>query len=196
MILKTHGYWLCVCFFMCAQLFSFEATAASSKKTDFNQLVAIADAIIFGKCVAVESEWRKNKIYSYATIQVDKVIKGDVSSEIQIEYLGGEALHPVLKVPVAMNVSTGIDFVVGDEAVLMLRRLVNNRFQLVSVGKGKVTVIKGADGEKIIQSGMKKIQSKLSTKDNSIVMSKRSMTLNEFEKFILSRMKIEKQRNK
>ena len=196
-IIKTTCRWLIAFSLISAQMFLPTAYAASSKKINFNQLITKSDVIVVGKCTVIESEWRKNKIYSYATIQIDNVIKGAAPSVIKVEYLGGTALHPNLKVPVSMNVSTGIEFAVGNENVLLLTPLTNGRFQLVGVTQGKIpVVIDSASGEKVIQSGMKKIQSKPSAKDGSIILTKRQMSLQEFEKFIQSRMKIEKQRNK
>lgn len=196
-IIKFNYHWLVICFFIGAQLFLFEAIAASSKKSDFNQLVTKSDVIVFGKCTAVESEWRKNKIYSNATIQVESEIKGSAPPIIQVEYMGGTAMHPTLNIPVTMNVSTGVDFSAGDEAVLMLQQLPGKRYRVVDIARGKIAVdTDSTTGEKIVRSGVKKIKSTPSAKDNSTVLSSKQMNLQEFTKFIHSRMRLKKEKKK
>lgn len=196
-IVTTSYSWFAVCLFISVQLFSLDVIAASSKKVDFSQLVKKSDVIVFGKCTAVTTEWRKAKIYSTATIQVESRIKGDVPPVIYVEYMGGTALHPSLNVPVTMNVSTGIDFVAGNEAVLILKQLQNNRYRVADVVRGKIEVVTDAEtGEKLIQSNAKKIMSTSSAKDNSTVINSKLMNLLEFTDFVHSRLKLAKERNK
>lgn len=196
---RSQAMYCCfvVCVFIGLQVFSAQAYSATSKYNNFNQLLSKADLIVFGKCIDVTSEWRKKKIYSIATIQVDEVVKGSASSEIQIEYMGGTALHPKLNTPIKMNVSNGIDFSAGDEAVLILRRLPSNRFQVAGSSRGKIAVVTdAASGEKMIQSGARKIQSKPSAKGDSTVLSGKQMNLQEFLDYLGSQMRTEKKRAK
>lgn len=193
---KTYC-WLIACLVISVQVLLSAAYAATHRDNNFNQLIARADVIVFGKCISLTSEWRKKKIYSNAAIQVESVIKGDAPSVIQVEYMGGTAMHPTLNVPVVMNVSSGIDFKEGNESVLILKQLANNRFQVAGAARGKIPVVTDrASGEKIIQSGMKKIQSKPSNNGNSIVLSSKQMSLQEFMEFLQSRLRIEKERGK
>ena len=151
-ISKTMRFWITASVLIGLQMFFAQSYAATSKDNDFNKLVSKAGLIVFGKCTVVTTEWRKNKIYSIAIIRVNEVVKGSASSEIQIEYMGGTAVHPKLNAPIEMKVSNGISFTEGDEAVLMLRKLQNNRFQVTGSSRGKISVATDMEsGEKIIQ---------------------------------------------
>lgn len=181
--------------FICLQLMCFQTHATMGINNDFNKLISQADAVVVGKCTNVSSEWRNKKIFSKASIQIDTTIKGDLPAEISVEYMGGTAIHPVLKTPVAMKVSNGIEFSKNDEAVLLLKISTNNSYRVIGAERGKVVVINDADtGEKVIQSGARKIEAKISAEDNSTVLSSRKMKLQEFIDFIHSRIKIEAER--
>ncbi len=195
-ISRATCVWFCVCVLLGMQIFLSDVYAASNKDDDFNKLISRADVIVFGKCTSVTSQWRKKKIYSAATIQIENVIKGDPTPVIQVEYMGGTAMHPKLNSPVTMSVSNAVSFEIGDEAVLMLKKLTNNSFQVIGAERGKINVLTDETGEKIIQSGARKILSKPSVNGDSAVVSGKAMSLAEFKDFIQTRQLNEKERVK
>jgi hypothetical protein len=83
--------------FALASLFSLlgtqSAKAANAVRISDKNLVLSSDAIVTGKVVTIESHWdeERQNIYTYITLSLDQVIKGNIDSRILvIEQLGGQ----------------------------------------------------------------------------------------------------------
>jgi len=160
--------------------------AGTQQKQPFTRLVEVADTIVVGECVEVESQWRKNKIYTSATIEISESIKGNAPSIIRIEYLGGTALHPKLNAPVSMKVSNGASFTEGEQNVLFLKDSAKGYYQLMGKSQGKIAIDTDEEtGRKYIHSGVKKIHADISENNTSIIAADR-MELPDFLSYIRS----------
>src|SRR2546428_12912397 len=77
------------------------ARASSPKWTD-DELAHLSDAIVTGRVtdVAAGRDARTNAIYTYVTVLVDQVLKGDIAErEIVVKQVGGEIGNEGLGVP-------------------------------------------------------------------------------------------------
>lgn len=173
--------------------------AGTIKKHSFDDVVAKSDLAVVGRCLSVESTWVNKKIISLAKIHVDKVIKGEAGDTITIEYLGGEALHPKLNIPVAMKSTVEVEFSQGDEAVLLLNKLPSGNYSVIDMSTGKIPISTDAKtGKKYIKSGFKKIASK-KAENGSTELKPRDMELDEFYSFFETsskNRKVSKENNK
>ena len=176
-------------FLFCAVFVAMSSQAGSLKKHGFDDVLVKADLVVVGRCLSIESTWVNKKIISKASIQVDKVIKGKSGDTIIVEYLGGDALHPTLNIPVAMKSTVGVNFSEGDEAVLLLNRMPKGNYRLVDVSIGKISIVTDiGSGKKHIKSGFKKITS-TKKDDGSTELKPREMKLDEFYSFVENRSK-------
>ena len=165
----------------------------TQQKQDFSRLVEMADAIVVGTCVKVESHWRKNKIYTSATLEVSDSVEGNTPSIIQVEYLGGTALHPKLNAPVSMKVSNGVSFAEGEHNVLFLKQDASGNYRLIGKNQGKIVIDTDQNsGHQYIHSGVKKIRAEKS-ENNSPVIAAERMPLSDFLSYIRSILQHQKQ---
>jgi hypothetical protein len=160
--------------------------AGTQQKQAFSRLVEKADAIVVGKCEKVESHWRKNKIYTSATVNVTESIEGNAPSVIQVEYLGGTAIHPKLNAPVSMKVSNGVSFVEGEHSVLFLKKDANGNYRMMGKNQGKIGIdTEEGTSRRYIHSRIKKIHADQSGNGTAIVSAEK-MELHDFLAYIRS----------
>jgi hypothetical protein len=93
------------------------AHAANGPKWSTSELAAFADVIVTGRVRAVQSAWdsQVNTIYTYVTVNVAEVLKGDIADrEITIKQLGGVAAE------VGLSITDQAQFTVGEDVLLYL----------------------------------------------------------------------------
>ena len=143
-----------VCLLIAMQTLLCQSYAATRNNINLNKLLFASDIIVVGKCIEITSKWQEKKIFSTATIQVGRNIKGNVQPVIYVEYPGGTAVHPVLNAEITMNVSNGVEFAEGDEAVLILKGLSANHYRLIGGRNGKIPVITVGANKEIVEHGI------------------------------------------
>ena len=122
------------------------AEAASGPRWSSTQLATFADVIVSGRVEAVSSGWDPavESIYTYATIEVDEVFKGDVSHRIVVKQLGGLAEGIGLRVPDQAS------FTVGERVLLYLDvRPRDGSLYTTALWQGKWNLETGTYGERI-----------------------------------------------
>lgn len=173
------------------QLLAMHVNAASIKEMNLSQMSRMADSIVVGRCASVQSEWRGNKIFTRATIQIEQHIKGNGNTAIEVTSLGGTAIHPTLNVPVTMSVGGGLSFKQDEEVVLFTKRNRQGMNQVIGMSLGKFEVKTDQEtGIKKIPFSQKKIDimppgtfAPRSKSDNKIIdksLKPRDLELNEF----------------
>ena len=170
-------------------LFSLTAVAGTSLNRGFDKLLLSSDQVVYGQFTETQSVWKGNKIITLGHFEVEEVIKGSQQTFVEVEMMGGTALHPRLKVPVTMKASDGVNFAAGERAVLLLRNTSGKTYQIVGMNSGKMLVLDDpATGEKLV-SGMKKIKaSKPDANSGTTTVAAATMTLSEFIEFSRSLM--------
>ena len=132
--------------------------AASVREINLSQMSTMADSIIVGRTTAVQTEWRGNKIFTKATVQIDQHIKGNGNTTIEITSLGGTAMHPTLNVPVTMSVGGGLSFRQNEEVVLFTKQSTQGLNQVIGMSLGKFEVKTDRDsGRKRVPLSQKKL---------------------------------------
>ena len=103
---------------------------------DLKSLVAGADTIIQGRAEAVYSQWDSDRrvIYTYISIGVDEILKGESRRSLLIKQLGGTVGSLV------MTVSGMPGFEVGAGVIVFLEDSGNGTFQIVGLNQGKYVI--------------------------------------------------------
>ena len=103
---------------------------------DLEGLVAGADTIVQGRAEAVYSQWDSDRrvIYTYISIGVDEILKGESRRSLLIKQLGGTVGSLV------MTVSGMPGFDVGAGVIVFLEDSGNGTFQIVGLNQGKYVI--------------------------------------------------------
>jgi hypothetical protein len=102
------------------------------------ELTVLSDLVVEGGVTHVESRFLEDQrcIYTYTTIQVDKVFKGTLDSPtIVLEELGGTAGGVTATVPAAP------EFVSGEHVIVFLEVKNESYFRVYAMAEGKFTVV-------------------------------------------------------
>jgi len=162
------------------------AQAASGRDGNLEKLLARAELVVHGHFIDVSSGWQGKKIITRGSFQIEHLVKGQQQGVINVEYMGGTAMHPRLQVPVTMKASDSVSFSQGEEAVLMLRLAHDDRYQIIGMSRGKIPVQSDANGDKYVV-GFSRIQGATSAANGQqTTISGEAMTLDEFIAFAQS----------
>lgn len=115
---------------------SASALGASVIPMSLGEMIDKADAIVVARCVETRSYWQNNKIYTENILNVQDSVKGNVQAEHVVTTLGGIALHPILKKEVKMSVPGGVEFSVGQQALLFTQRNSIAQNQIIGLSQG------------------------------------------------------------
>ena len=104
---------------------------------DLEGLVARADTIVQGRTEAVYSQWDSDRrvIYTYISIGVDDILKGESRRSLLVKQLGGTVGSLV------MTVSGMPGFDVGAGVIVFLEDSGNGTLQIVGLNQGKYVVV-------------------------------------------------------
>lgn len=123
------------------------ASAANGPKWTPAELAQFADVVVTGRVISTSSGWDQevNAIYTYTTLQVREVLKGDIDDDqITIKQLGGAAGAYVLSV---VDQPT---FAVGEEVLLYLEaRPRDGTLYTSAVWQGKWKLSRDGRGEEL-----------------------------------------------
>jgi len=181
--LKLRGL-LSICLVTFLWVNSLNVTAGTTLDNGFDKLLVNSDLVVYGQFTKTQSVWRGNKIFTVGTFQVEQMIKGQQLASVDVEMIGGTAMHPRLNAPVTMKASDGVGFESGERAVLLLRKLQGKTYQISGMSRGKIAVYDDPDTGEIKVSGLRKIQASTSTNNGSeTTLSGEAMSLAEFIKF-------------
>lgn len=160
--------------------------AASGRDDSLEKLLARAELVVHGQFINVSSSWQGKKIVTQGSFQITHLVKGQRQGVINVEYMGGTAMHPLLQVPVTMKASDSVSFSQGEEAVLVLRLAHDDRYQIIGMSRGKIPVQSDANGDKYVV-GFSRIQGVTSAANGQqTTISGEAMTLDEFIAFARS----------
>lgn len=127
------------------------AVATSFVTRPMGDVIDEAPVIIRGKALDSHADWSQpsdpgKKIYTYTDVQIEEVIKGDVSPKtIQVREIGGEKDGVTLEVPGSAH------FKHGDDVVLMLAKQASDRsYPLLGLSTGKYTVSRDSSGNEVL----------------------------------------------
>lgn len=107
---------------------------------DNGDLVRHADAIVIGRCVKSEGKWEDRNLFTYATIAVDEVLKGEQKPSVTVVLPGGVDLSG--PVPIAMDYEGGPVIAPGEEVFLFLQRIegIPDGYSVVGFSLGKFSI--------------------------------------------------------
>ena len=171
--------------------------AGSMISSDLDELLQLADTVVLGKVVSSSGYWKGEKIFTRSIIAVEQTLKGTVRDQLEINTLGGTAMHPRLGFPVSLAASTGVSLTPGETFVLLLRDRGQDGFQVVGMAQGKFPVTTDPQsGRRMIVVGPKKLDVKRSQPglEKSLDIGVQQMQLEEFITFLQKQMKTAKER--
>jgi hypothetical protein len=123
------------------------AHAASGPKWSSSELAAFADVVVTGRVRSVTSAWdsQVNTIYTYVTVDVAEVLKGDIADRhITIKQLGGVAGE------VGLSITDQAQFTVGEDVLLYLEaRPRDGTLYTTALWQGKWAVQDDLRGERV-----------------------------------------------
>lgn len=171
--------------------------AGSMTHSGLDELLQLADTVVLGKVVSSSGYWKGEKIFTRSIIAVEQTLKGTVRDQLEINTLGGTAMHPRLGFPVSLAASTGVSLTPGGTFVLLLRDRGQGRYQVVGMAQGKFPVTTDPQsGRRMIVVGPKKLDVKRSQPglEKPLNLGAQQMQLDEFITFLQQHMKTEKER--
>ena len=173
--------YILTCFFLISVLFSSVSIAGTAIDKGLEKLIIESDLVVYGRFVTLRSYWKGKKIFTSGQFEVEVPVKGIQSSSIEVNVLGGTAIHPRLKFPVTMKTSDGINLTKGESVILILRKASDSTYKISGMNRGKITVYEDpVSGIKHLQ-GMKKIHvSELKNSAGQTTVTSKPMTLMEF----------------
>ncbi|MGI0117180.1 hypothetical protein ACQ96U_10280 [Zooshikella sp. RANM57] len=174
MILKITKFFLVLCMGAWWQY----SYADIGKSLSLNELIERANYIVYAKCDKVESFWRNNKVFTGYGFSLIDSIKNDVQY-INIETIGGTALHPLLKTKISTNVPGSVNFKLSDKVILFLNKNEENgQLNVVGGSQGVFRVKVDEKGNKSVVTFVKK--AKLDIKNSKAELLHESIKLDEF----------------
>jgi len=109
-------------------------------KYDLEQLSKGSEKIVIGKVIYTESSYLEagKAIYTFVTIEVDEVIKGDVvAGQIVLRVPGGSVGDET------MEVSHAPSFMIGEEVLVFVARQTDGQDVIYNAENGKYTIEDG-----------------------------------------------------
>lgn len=173
-----------IIFFVLSIFIASDTFAATVPFTGIKKLVHYADVIVVGEYVNVTSAFNKNKIYTTASLRVEKTIKGEVEDILKVKVLGGTAIHPRLNAPVTMNVSNSVKFVQDSSVFVFLKKNNDDTYQVVGMSKGNIVVVTDDAGKRYMGGGINKISSYKDKGTALTTIHSKKMELEHFIKYI------------
>ena len=123
------------------------AFTATGPRWSPDELIEFADVVVTGRVVSVTSGWDQhvNAIYTYATVDVAEVLKGDITADrITVKQLGGAADGVVL------SVTDQASFYIGEEVLLYLEaRPRDGTLYTTALWQGKWDLQRGPRGQQV-----------------------------------------------
>ena len=121
--------------------------AANGPRWSMSDLASFADVVVTGRVASVTSGWdsKVNAIYTYVTVDVGEVLKGDIAdAQITVKQLGGVAGG------VGLSISDQAMFSVGEDVLLYLEaRPRDATLYTTALWQGKWAVRHDARGQQI-----------------------------------------------
>jgi hypothetical protein len=112
--------------------------ATTVQQMDLPDLVSTADNIVQGHVESVETRFENRMIYTYATVVVDDLLKGDRRRSVVLRHIGGSIGS------MAVAVSGMPHFKAGDQAILFLRNRRDGTFDVIGLNQGKYDIVGGS----------------------------------------------------
>ena len=134
------------------------ATPTTLLPLSFNEIVAGAETVFLGQTVSLRSEWslepHGKSIVTFVTFNVERVLKGQAGSQVELRFRGGHIGHQVLRIQGMPQ------FAVGDRDVLFVSSQRNavsplvgfsyGRFRVVRDPASRVDLVRGPDGQPFV----------------------------------------------
>jgi hypothetical protein len=111
------------------------AASLTVEKISLEELTAQSDLIVRGIVVSSSSQWEQSSIYTYTTIRVEELLKGNPPADLRVKQLGGRVGEIAAEVPGTPELNP------KDEVVLFLREW-NGDYWIHSIALGKFTVLR------------------------------------------------------
>jgi len=114
------------------------ASATIVLRVDVNDLTDLANVVVRGKVLSVDSQWTKDEtsIHTLIQLSVTKVLKGKVSTQICVTCFGGRVGGDEVKV-------SGVPkFTVGEEVIVFLWRNARREYQVLGQNQGRFRIRK------------------------------------------------------
>ena len=128
-------------FCVACTLFTVPAQATSVVAPSFDDLVAKADCIVTGEVTDLRSEWTgegpQRHIVTFVTLDVRRVLKGEVASPLSLRVLGGTVGTKT------MEVADAPVFRVGEREILFVRNNGRQFIPLVGIMHGQYRIDDG-----------------------------------------------------
>jgi len=100
----------------------------AAEKPDAKDTQNRDEEIVFvGKCIAVQAQWIGKSIFTDATFEVSRMAKGPPLEAVTVRTLGGKVEEPV---PVRAVVFNGVQFEIGETAVLRARHVAEDVYRV------------------------------------------------------------------
>jgi len=119
----------------------FVCHATTILRLSLEEMCQKADGIFLGRCISKESKWNeeRTKIYTYVTIQLDKILKCQdpglkIGSKIVIKQLGGTVDN------IGMKVSGISHFQPKEEVLVFLKRTTPGNYRVLGMAQGKYSI--------------------------------------------------------
>lgn len=113
------------------------ALGAVLLRMDLPEMVEEAQVICLGRVAAIESEWDEHRgvIYSFATIKLQRIIKGDGTGDtLVVRYLGGKVGDVGMSVPGAPSFRT------DEDVLLFLTAEEDGSYSVMGMSQGKYEI--------------------------------------------------------
>jgi len=157
--------------------------AATGKKSNLVDIIKASDLIVEGVFTGVDTNWRNNKIFTTGVFKIKSTLKGFDMASVLVEYPGGTAMHSLLKTPVTVKVTNEAEFKTGEELVLILKKISDNKYRIITP-RGKLVISLNKKKQEKIVSGVKKIHGESGDGTNHVVMSSEPMSIDEFTQYV------------
>jgi len=103
-------------------------------------LATHADAIVIGRCTAVDSRWEDRNLFTFSTIAVQETLKGKPRASLTVVLPGGADWKG--RIPIAMDFEGGPTIQPGEQVFLFLRQIegIPNGYAVVGFSQGKFVI--------------------------------------------------------
>jgi uncharacterized protein (DUF2249 family) len=174
---------------ICAACIGPGARAENEASLSIDEMVDQADEVVVGEVVSNVARWRGKKIFTTSTLRVDDSLKGDAGSEVEIEQVGGTAMHPVLGSEIRMEASGFASLKTGESVVLFVKRDTQNRRHLVAGAQGKFVIDRKEAGDEIIDVAPKRLQV-INSEGRALLLEGQPMTLDALKQRVEGRLEL------
>lgn len=123
-----------------------QAQALTLAKTTTQKLTATSDLIVKGQITDIKSEWKDANhdfIYTYLTVEVDEVIKGEAGSTVIVRQMGGQVGEVTQTIPGAPLFEKGemvLFFLMEFEGAHVIHSIAHGSFRVFSKSDGQYAV--------------------------------------------------------